>query len=169
MDPLVPRRALRPERAGPAEEVRARRRPDAPFAPKPEEPVHPQQDDDEQRRVDLRVVLPAQLRQQAPGLHQQGASGETSQVGLGGVAPSALSQARGPHQGAGAPGEEGVDGGCRHRELLPAEGDSSDREKPADLQPHPRGSGLGVEDVDGTAPSRHRYPEGKEYGGGVPQ
>ena len=48
----------------------ARRRPDAPFAPKPEEPVHPQQDDDEQRRVDSRVVLPAQLRQQAPDVHQ---------------------------------------------------------------------------------------------------
>ena len=51
-------------------EVRARRRPDAPFAPKPEEPVHPQQDDDEQCQVDSRVVLLAQLRQQAPGVHQ---------------------------------------------------------------------------------------------------
>ena len=42
--------------------------------------------------VDAWVVLPAQLRQQVPGLHQQGASGETSQVGLG-VSPP-MHQAR---------------------------------------------------------------------------
>ena len=87
----------------------------------------------------------------------------------GGITPSASSQARGPHQGVGAPGEEGVDGGCRHRELSPAEGDSSHGEEPADLRPHSRGSSLGVEDVDGAAPPRHRCSEGKERGGGAPR
>ena len=53
-----------------AEEVRPRRRSDASPVPMPEEFVHPQQDDDEQCRVDLRVVLPAQLWQPAPGVHQ---------------------------------------------------------------------------------------------------
>jgi len=39
LDPSVPRRALRRERTGPAEAVRARRRPDLPRAPLPEEPL----------------------------------------------------------------------------------------------------------------------------------
>ena len=65
------------------------KRSDAPLAPNPEEFVHPQQDDDEQCRVDPRVVLPAQLRQPAPGVHQQGAPGEAGEVGLGGISPTA--------------------------------------------------------------------------------
>ena len=36
-------------------------------------------------------------------------------------------------------------------------------------QPHSQGSSLGVEDVDGAAPPRHRRSEGKERGGGVPR
>ena len=83
------------------------------------------------------MVLPSELSWRAPGVHQQGAPGATGEVGLGGVAPSATGQARGPHRRAGAPGEEGVDGGGRHRELPPAEGDPSRREGPADLPAHP--------------------------------
>ena len=87
----------------------------------------------------------------------------------GGVAPRAPSQARGPHRGAGAPGEEGVDGGCRHRELPPAEGDSSHGEEPANFRPHPRGPVRGLEDVERAAPPGRCCPEGEEYGGGVPR
>ena len=32
------------------------------------------------------MVLPAQLQQQAPGIHQQGSPGEAQEVGLGGIA-----------------------------------------------------------------------------------
>jgi len=59
-------------------------------------------------------------------------------VGLGGVAPIATSQARGPHRRASAFGEEGADGSGRHRELPPAEGYSSRGKGPADFRAHPR-------------------------------
>src|SRR6185312_11414563 len=112
-----------------------------------------QQDDDEQRRVESRVVLPLEPQRCAPGIHQQGAPGVTTEVGLWGVAPSTTSQARSPHRRAGASGEEGVDGGGRHRKLPPAEGDPSHGEGPADLQAHPRDLGFGLED-GGRAVSR---------------
>ena len=49
-------------------------------------------------------------------------------------------------------GEEGVDGGGRHRKLSSAEGDSSHGEEPADFQAHLRGPERGLEDVIHAAP-----------------
>ena len=66
--------------------------------------------------------------------------------------PSASGQARSAHRGIAAPGEEGVDGGSRHRELSPAEGDSSHGEEPANYRPHPRGPGLGQDVARATPP-----------------
>src|SRR6185312_10098964 len=123
LDSSVPRRALRRERAEPDEAVRARRRPDVPHPPDPEELLYHKQDDDEQLRVEPRVVLPPEPQGRASGVHQQSSPGATAEVGLGGVASSATSQARGPYRRAGALGEEGADSGGRHREFSPAEGD----------------------------------------------
>ena len=68
-------------------------------------------------------------------------------MGLGGIAPSASGQARSAHRGVAAPGEEGVDGNSRHRELSPAKGDSSHGEGPTDFRSQPRGPCLRLEDV----------------------
>ena len=40
------------------------------------------------------MVLYSELQRRAPGFHQQGAPGATTEVGLGGVAPSSTRQAR---------------------------------------------------------------------------
>ena len=141
LDSSVPRRTLRRERAEPAEAVRARRWPDTPCPPDPEELLYLKQDEDEQCWVESRVVLPLKLQRRAPGVYQQSSSGATAEVGLGGVAPSATRQARSPHRRAGAPGEERVDGGGRDHKLPPVEGDPSHGKGPADLPAHPREPG----------------------------
>ena len=88
MDPSVPWRTLRRERVEPAEAVRARRWPDVPRPPDPEELLYHKQDDDEQLRVEPRVVLPSELPWRAPDVHQQSSLGATAKVGLG-VSPPA--------------------------------------------------------------------------------
>src|SRR6185312_4556275 len=98
-----------------------------------------------------------------------GYSGSDHRSGTGGYRPSATSQAQTPHRCAGAPGEEGVDGGGRHRKLSPAEGDPSHGEGPANLQAHPRDPSFGLEDGGRTASPQHRRTEGEVRGGGVPQ
>ena len=113
-------------RAHPArvEESRPHWWPHASNAREEEGSVHPLQDDNKQHQVEPKVVLRAQRRRAAPGVHRQGAAREAGCLIVRGVAPRAPGEARGVHRRAPAPGEQGADRGHRHRQLPPAEGAS---------------------------------------------
>ena len=87
---------------------------------------------------------------------------------VGGVAPRVLGQAQGVHRGIAVFGEEGADGGRRHREFPPAEGDSPHGEEVGDLLADSRGRGRGLKDVECAALTRRRCPEGEECSVALP-
>ena len=114
------------------------------------------------------MVLPSKLKRRAPGVHQQGTPGATTEVGLG-VSPPAHQARLGVLTDALAHlVKKGLTAAAVIANFHWQRGDPSHGEGPADIQAHPRDPGFGLEDGGRTTFPHHRRPEGEVRGGRVP-